>query len=285
MFERGLFDLEPLGNVANNVIDKLSVAAGWVANRESLQKVAVTTFVSDIQNSNLDPLNKAAIISNSKKIIREYSNQKEIIEMAISTIKNPEGINAVDDDWIIQFMDLAKNISNSDFQKIWALIFAKECSEAGSIPKSLLLVLQKMDRNDAEMFTRFASLTIKIWGEYTPYICEQFFSPDETVRGVYQQSNVTYDDLTQLETLGLIKMNDNSFSSGYITNSNEDVDISKVEYFNSSLDVPQRVDTIRVGNVIFTKDGRALRDAVEAKELEGFWQFVVERLDKEFNEA
>ena len=38
----------------------------------------------------------------------------------------------LDDEWLIQFMDYAKQISSEDFQKIWGTILAREAQEKDS---------------------------------------------------------------------------------------------------------------------------------------------------------
>jgi hypothetical protein len=42
-------DLQPVADVCNNLIDKLSDAIGWVVTHESNQKKAEQVFISDIE--------------------------------------------------------------------------------------------------------------------------------------------------------------------------------------------------------------------------------------------
>ncbi len=72
-------------------------------------------------------------------------------------------------------MEMAKLISDEDFQKIWGKILADECSDPGTIPKSVLFILQKMDKDDALSFTNLCSLVINVCGEETPFISQSFF--------------------------------------------------------------------------------------------------------------
>lgn len=72
-----------LGGVITALLDKLSHAVGWCANHDTPNRVAINTYIAEIQNSNIDPLIKAARISNAKKIIREYCNQENIVSIAI----------------------------------------------------------------------------------------------------------------------------------------------------------------------------------------------------------
>ena len=74
-----------LGGVVTALLDKLEHAVGWCVNRDTPSRTAVNTYIGEIQNSDKDPLLKAALISNSKKIIREYCNQENIVSIAIQS--------------------------------------------------------------------------------------------------------------------------------------------------------------------------------------------------------
>jgi hypothetical protein len=58
-----------LAEVANNVLNKLSDAVGWIVNHDTPNKIATSTYIQEIQNSNYDPLisdNTLIEISNSE---------------------------------------------------------------------------------------------------------------------------------------------------------------------------------------------------------------------------
>ncbi|SHN56658.1 Protein of unknown function [Butyrivibrio hungatei DSM 14810] len=200
-----LFNFDGASDVVNNLINKLASATGWIVNHDTAHRIAQKTFIKDIQNSDIDPVSKALLISQSGKIIRERTNQHNTLSIAINSITKADKIEDVDNDWIVQFMESVKNISDVEFQKVWALIFASECSKPGSVPKSLLFVLQRMDKNDAELFVRFSSLVVKVCGVPAPCLFDEFYESGKEKRGIYETSGMTYEDLTQLEALGLVK--------------------------------------------------------------------------------
>ena len=77
-----------LGEVVTALLDKLEHAVGWCANHDTPSRTAVNTYIEEIQNSDKDPLVKAALISNARKIVKEYCNQKNIVSIAIQSVKN-----------------------------------------------------------------------------------------------------------------------------------------------------------------------------------------------------
>lgn len=276
MNQHTLIELSPVAEVANNLIDKLSHAIGWVFTHDTPQRVALRHYIDEIKNSDCDPLAKAALISNANKCIREYTNQHDIVALASHNISNAAAIKEVDDDWISQFMDIAKNVSNRDFQRIWAYIFSGECSKPGSIPKSLLFTIQRMDKKDADAFMKLSALSVRVWGDASPFIHRSFFESSDESRGVYKKSGINLDDINQLEALGLIKCDNPMVSNGYrIDKSGIDEEPHEVQYFSNVINIPKTVKSIPVGHVLFTKDGLALYRAVSFEEIEGFWEEMV----------
>lgn len=90
-----ILDIDGVADVANNLLDKLGSAAGWVVNREMPERTAIATYIEDIKNSDYDPLLKAALISKAKKTIKEYCNQKDVVGFAINRLRegsNPQEI-------------------------------------------------------------------------------------------------------------------------------------------------------------------------------------------------
>lgn len=71
-----LFNFDGMSEVANNLIDKLASATGWYVSRNTPSKIGLNTYIEEIQKKNYDPLTKAALITNAKKTIKEYCNQK-----------------------------------------------------------------------------------------------------------------------------------------------------------------------------------------------------------------
>ena len=95
-----LINFDALGDIVVNLTNKLAECVGWIVNRETPKKLAVSTYIKDIQESNYDPVTKAALISNAKKIIKEYCNQNDIVKNAIQSLQKQAEPEKVEDDWI-----------------------------------------------------------------------------------------------------------------------------------------------------------------------------------------
>ena len=258
-----LIDVEGISNVANNLIDKLSNAVGWIVNRETPNKIAISTYIEDIKTSNYDPLLKAALISQSKKTLKEYCNQRDIIGIALNAVQDNAKPELVEDDWILQFMDRARLVSDETFQFIWGKILATECDNPQTVPRALLSILSQMDKEDAETFTTLCSMSVRVSNEYAPLITQDRL--DE-----YKQFGITYDKLVSLRALGLIEMDFGGIATGYNLPSEDEV--ATAHYFDNEYIYPREKESVDIGNVIYTKSGQALHRAIVSKKIEGFWE-------------
>ena len=193
-----------------------------------------------------------------KKSIREYCNQREIVEIAMNAFDENARPEDLDDDWIAQFMDRVRLVSDKDFQTIWGRLLATECNAANSIPSRVMMVLSQMDRDDAVLFRNLCSLSVEIEGDYSPIIEYQKFKD-------YAKWGITFDNIINLMALGLIEHNLSNLSGGYLVrpDSKKRKKCIRVKYFDYVYEFPQDIQEIEVGHVIFTKTGQALCKTIE----------------------
>lgn len=260
-----LFDMDGMSEVTNNLINKLFQSVGWVVMHPTPKKIATQQYIEDIKNKDYDPLTKAALISNAEKSIKEYSNQYNILQIAMQSLNENSHPEQVDEDWLSIFMDKTRLVSNNEFQNIWGKILATECNRCGSIPRSLLYVLSQMDREDAEAFTILCSLSINVEDDYTPFVVIRRF--DE-----YKKWGINYDKMLNLSSLGLIEMDLGPLAIGYSIEC--DINPAKVKYYDNEYQFDNQ-NSVSVGGIIYTKTGQALFNAINVDKCETFWEDYV----------
>jgi len=271
-------DLEHPCKVINNLIDKFTSGIGWIATHETPDRLALKTYIEDIQKSDVTPLVKAAMISNANKTIKEYSNQYNIVKIAIENMADTAKPENIDNDWLSQFMDKARLISDEQFQLIWGHILKEECNVPNSIPKALLNILSQMDKKDAEVFSILCSLSVYIYENgikmYAPIIIASHFDD------YYSKIGIEYNMLSDLQSLGLIEIGlDISDDIYMIDNIKKPINI---HYFDESYKLPDSMDYFLCGNVIYTKSGSALCRALNVEKRKGFFdKYCVPMFEKQ----
>lgn len=99
-----------------------------------------------------------------------------------------------DFDWYMRFYDIVGNISDEEMQAIWARILAGEIHRKGTYSLQLLDILKNFTQKQAELFNRVCSHCF-ISGD-------DVYIPNDNE--YLQFANITYQDILDLDALGLI---------------------------------------------------------------------------------
>lgn len=257
------------GDVVKKVIDKVSDAVGWTVKptaNKTYQLQAEKYLIDQIENdSNMPPLAKAAAISKVRKLIKQYLHQQNILSIGLKFLNDSAEPENVDDDWLANFFEKAKNISKEEMAIIWGKIFAKEVNCPRSVSKSLVHILSVIDIEEARAFSKLVNFTVIVAGEYFSMV---FFDKGE----LYPKYGLTFGEIMSLEDTGLVQISSALYSITLI-------DEKKMVYFDSEFDIGE-IDTIAVGNVMLTKAGRELMSIIEEKEkIDEFAMFLGEILN------
>lgn len=261
-----LISFDGAADVMNNLINKLSDAIGWIATHDTPNRVAIDTYIQDIKDSNLNPATKAALISNARKTIREHRNQSEVLKIAIQSLSPAATPEKVDNDWLAQFMDKARLVSDEKFRILWGNILAEECNHPDSIPKALLHIMEQMDKNMAEAFMKVGAFSI--WYEhegrriYTPIIY------GSALEEYYRNLGINYGDLVELQSVGLIEISFGLVDASFAHTPKVAPII--VHYHDQEYTIPNNTGEFKVGNVVYTNAGEALCRTITAQKIAGF---------------
>lgn len=274
-----LISFDGLAEIGNNLLNKLSEAIGWVATHDTPTRLATSTYIQDIQNSDYDPLLKAALISKAKKSIKEYCNQQNVVKIAIQAIKSTAKPKDVDDDWLAQFMDKARLVSDAEFQIMWGHILAEECNEPGSVPKALLHIMEQMDKEMATTFLAVASVSVTFAADDNQVDCSPVIW-GTNVEEYYRNLGISYDGLVNLQAVGLIETHFGMFEGNFGITCNKCPVI--ITYFDEEYEIKDNEASFEVGNVIYTKAGAALCRAVKPNKINRFLEdHCIPRWEKE----
>ena len=271
MSNDAILDSGPKAEAAKHLIDRIFDGVGSVVNRylldESLAKKALRIYVEDIEKSEIPPEEKAIKILNAKETLRklkEEHNKTQIVKKTRSFLTEKAHPEAIDQDWLAQFEDRARLVSDEDFQILWAGILAEECNSPGSMPKSLLRILEQMDKSMADAFMKVASCSV--WyiengrKRYAPLIYHSLST------GAYcKEVGLHLEELIDLESVGLLRIHTGSQKSVYYRKYS-----GIIHYFDKETIVKPSPEGIEIGNVEFTKAGEALCAAVKPTEISNF---------------
>lgn len=230
--------------------------------------MAIDHYIETVQqNEQLTPIQKAAYTWNAKKVIKQAANASAVCDLALSEGLDMRKLNAVDEDWLDDFIEKASNVSHEEILILWAKILLQETEEPESVPRALLHVLSIMGRKKAEAFMKLASYCVTIHNadgttQHRPLVS----SPS------LRSYSITPDSLSALSAIGLLQY------GTYISENLETGDI--VEYFGKTIsaDDLEKKEGISTGDIVLSHTGEALMKIVSPEEADGFYEKMVEPL-------
>ncbi|MFC1934969.1 DUF2806 domain-containing protein [Chloroflexota bacterium] len=166
---------------ATELIRKISNAIGGGFKPRQIRRVAeahadakIIEAKSQIEISELQHRALTRFLMEESK---KQDNIESITEKAIGQLNASSTPRDIEDDWITNFFDKCRIISDEDMQILWAKILAGESNLPGTYSKRIINSLGSLDKTDAESFMALCGFTCLIQDEFVPIIYEEGFEP------------------------------------------------------------------------------------------------------------
>lgn len=192
---------------------------------------------------------------------------ENIIRKALPNLKTDAKPKDIENDWIVNFFDKSKLISDEQMQELWARILSGEGNAPGTFSKRTINLMSSLDKADALLFEKVCNFVWQIGGPI-PLIYD---SQGE----LYTKNGVDFSSLKHLDSIGLI-----SFEglAGY-----KNLGLGKIVTINYqgqdiTIELPkEKENEIDIGLTLFTHPGKELFTICEAKSIEGLVEYVMGR--------
>ncbi len=266
-----IINLGDLSKPANTLIEKISDAIGGIFKPHQIRRVAQAEAEADkiraVAQIEITDLQNRAMQRFLVEEAKKQNNIESITSKAIPMVDENAKPEEMEDDWITNFFDKCRLISDDEMQYIWSKILASESNAPGIYSKRTIDLLASMDKQDAELFTNLCNFSIELGGK-TPLIYEH-------TNAFYNSHGITFEILSHLESIGLIQF-DHLY--GYLKNG---LDQKRyVNYFNEKLwvEFPKPEDNeMNIGKVLLTQVGNQLAKVCNPIPIEGFRTYIKEK--------
>jgi len=278
-----LIDVGKLSKPVTVLIEKISNATGILyeptrIRREAKAKAdaSKTKLIADLDN---EDIKNRALMRILNEEIKNQKNIESITEKSFEHINENSKPNDIEDDWLSNFFDKSKLISDSEMQTLWAKVLAGESNNPGNISKRTIEFLSTMDKKDALLFEKVLLFSFNFLG-YTALIFPNGMSSFETTY------DLTFNNLQHLDTIGLINYEHNGYViPEYDRTKNE---FSRFEFKGRFFDVNfynkmNKQKDINVGSVKYTALGIELVNVIQNIEHydDKIYHYIIENLYKQ----
>lgn len=265
-----LINLGDLSKPANTLIKKISDAVGGIFKPYQIVRVAKAEAEGERIRAEcqieITDIQRRAFFRWLEEEGKKQSNIEEITNRALPLLDEKSEPQKVEDDWITNFFDKCRIVSNKEMQALWSRVLAQEANKPGTVSKRTVNLLGDLDKSDAELFKNLCCF------------CWNFGTPTPVIFGcqepIYNRFGINFQSLNHLETLGMIKFND---LTGFVIQGSDLPGKFVVQYFGKPLILeltPTCNNRIDIGKVMLSHSGMELAPICGAASVEGFFDFV-----------
>ncbi|MBD2075083.1 DUF2806 domain-containing protein [Phormidium sp. FACHB-592] len=267
-----LINLGDVSKPAVVLIEKISDAIGGLFKPYYIRQIARAEADADriksVAQIEITELQQRALQRFVFEEAKKQANIEAIATKALPYLKEDANPNNVEDDWITNFFDKSRLISDEQMQEIWAKLLAGEANNPGSYSKRTIDLLSSLDKADALLFNTLCGfcclldeIFLLIYNEGDP---------------IYVNSGVNFNALNHLDDIGLISFNHGAGSSYTYAELSKTISVV-CQASSITIDFPtDQNNQLEIGRVIFTKAGQELAQICISEPVPDFLDYVLD---------
>ena len=268
---KDLINVGDLTKPADTLIKKISNAVGVLFEPSQIKRVATakaeaakTEAKSEIE---ITELHRRAARRWIEEEAQQQQNMEDVTAKALPHLNEKAKPESIENDWIVNFFDKSRIVSDDEMQRLWARLLAGEANAPGTYSKRTVNFISDLDKADANLFTQFCGFVAQMIGPSEPL--PLVF--DEGAK-IYKKQGIDFMGLQHLDSIGLIKF---APSMGFKLK-----DLQKGVVFiygGRPLGLVMKKNTnntLEIGRALLTRTGKELFPICGSKPVEGFWEYV-----------
>jgi hypothetical protein len=266
---RELANLGDLTKPASVLIEKVSEAVGGLAAPWQIRRVAQAEAdaeaIKALTRVRTD-LTLRALDRFIKEEAKKQQNMESITKLALHHLEPDSAPEKMEDDWIVDFFDKCRLISDAEMQHLWAKVLAGEANVPGRYSKRTVNCLSSLDKTDAQLFSNLCSFGWLIGDVVTLIFNEQ--------DAIYNSHGLSFNDLKHLDEIGLISYDVLGYSRRGFPKK------FTVRYFEEpfELEFPKpENNALDLGRVLLSKVSQELAPICGSQPISGFKEHVTQR--------
>lgn len=275
MPENPLINLSELSKPATVLIEKISEAIGGIFKPYQMKRVAKAEVEADKIRAKaeieIQDIHRRAMLRFLEEEAKKQENMENITSKALPHLKDSAKSENIENDWITNFFDKCRLISDPEMQDLWSRILSGEANSPRTYSKRTVNFLSSLDKSDAGLFTELIRFGWLI-GKVTPLIYD-------IENEIYKKHGINFNSLQHLESIGLIQFDHLSgFKLVRLAKKGNAIYYGKsvlLEFQN------EKNNELETGKVMLTKIGQELAPICGSSSDREFYEYICERWKKE----
>ena len=250
---------------------KISDAVGTVYEPHRIKKVAeAEAEAAKIKAQSEVEITDLQRRSERRRLEEDTKQQKNIEDIITNTephLNEDAKPDTMDDDWVANFFDKCRIVSDGQMQSLWARVLAGEANAPGTYSKRTVNFISELDKGEADLFTKLCGFGWNI-GIVIPLVFDQGAK-------IYTDNGINFDALSHLDSIGLVQLQVNNFVLHLSPK-----EVLKVHYYGRALRLEMPKDSkadFNIGKICLTRTGEELASICGSKPVDGFYEYVKNR--------
>lgn len=155
--ESSLVNIGDLAKPVTALIEKIADATGVLYEPRRIRKRAIAEAEAELIKAEtqigITILQRRALSRFVQEEGKKQENIEDITEEAIPLLNENSTPKNIEDDWMANFFDKCRIVSDKEMKSIWSKVLAGEANTPNSFSKRTVNLLASLDKSDAELFT------------------------------------------------------------------------------------------------------------------------------------
>lgn len=271
MGTNSLINLGNLSKPADTLIKKVSDAVGGLFAPYQVKRMAKAeaeaAMIKAQSETEITDLHRRAVHRWIEEEAQRQKNMEDITAKALPQLGEKATPDSVEDDWLVNFFDKSRIVSDNEMQDLWSRVLAGEANTPGTYSKRTVNFLSDLDKADAELFAKLCGFGWMI-RNVVPLVFD-------VKAEIYKKHGINFNALIHLESIGLIQFDN---LSGFVRLGLPDT--FSVLYYGKwlTLEMPKDAgNKLDIGTVLLTKIGQELAPICGSESVEGFRDYVMDK--------
>ncbi len=152
-----IINLGDLSRPATALIEKVSDALGGYFKPYQIKRVAKAEAEAEIIRAqtqiDVTDIQRRALYRFIAEEGKKQDNIEKITEKAIPLLEDSSNPKDIEDDWVANFFDKCRIVSDDEMQSLWSKVLSGEANAPGSFSKRTVNFLSSIDKIEAHLFT------------------------------------------------------------------------------------------------------------------------------------
>jgi len=265
-----VINLGELSEPVTVFIEKISNAIGTIYEPRRIRHVAQAEAEAEkikaVAQIEIIELQQRAVVRFVAEEAKKQANIESITRKALDELNEDAQPQDMEDDWIVNFFDKCRLVSDEEMQGLWAKVLAREANSPGKYSRRTVNFLSSMDKSEAMVFTHLCSFAWSI-GTIVPLVYD-------IGNEIYVKKQITFSSLKHLDEIGLITYND---VTGFAQL--ECPKVLKTFYCGTPINVEFKKDIdnkLPLGKVLLSRTGKELAPITGSRPNPEFLDYVLD---------